>query len=131
MINYTSTWREILENDLAYIEKHFEGASIGLLPHEEDTIKWSDEFQKLDIHSFNDREFQAYLDREFDNGYGHVKIPPFQIYTKDYVFAAHDYDGQEGYVCIPRNPNSSFIKKIAYLSDHSYSREYLEEQEKW
>ncbi len=124
---YSIEWRwELLEDDLEYIEQNFEGATLGVARDAKTRRYLFEDYKKHDIHSFNDKAFQDFLDRKFDNTYGSVEGLPFHIYTKDYIFASLDYDGKESYIYLPRNPHTFLDKNIFFLSDTRRTLQYEE-----
>lgn len=54
----------------------------------------------------------AELDTEFDSSFGHTNGIPFTVWTKDYVYFPHEYDGAEDVAFVARNPNGKATNHI-------------------
>jgi len=46
----------------------------------------------------------ALLDYEYDAGYGSQECHPILMWSKNYVYFIHEYDGSTSIDCIERNP---------------------------
>lgn len=60
------------------------------------------------------------LDYTFDAGYGGAEGPAFCLWTRDWVYFPHEYDGAESVHCVPRHPASAYP---GYRHKHSNSWE--------
>ena len=74
------TWRELIQARMNYVEDSF------------------DNVIAIEVNKEGD------LDVYFDCGFVHSEAPAFTVYTRDYVYFPHEYDGSEYVMRIPRNP---------------------------
>lgn len=75
---------------------------------------------------FTWEEFQSQYSRlSYDNGFGSQKInPTLTIYTKDYIFYRHEYDGAECFLSVPTKENILNKERVKASKNVIYADTY-------
>jgi hypothetical protein len=55
------------------------------------------------------------IDKEFDAGYGSQEGDSIIVYTKDFIYMKHVYDGAEGFVSIAQTPRKAIETYLTYV----------------
>lgn len=71
------------------------------VPFRNKPIKWP-VVDPEKVYSLGD--FGPWLNIEFDDGYGAQECPNIYVYTDNFVYYVHEYDGSTCLRKVPRNP---------------------------
>ena len=79
-----ATWSDLIPEKILETE----GYEAKIIGSKSNVEKWSEEF--------------------FQIGFGCDESPPFIVWTENWIYFSHVYDGLVSIECLPRNPESSF-----------------------